>query len=213
MAHIQSQGALVCGVAPHDPGFSARDAKGQFQGLEADLCRAVAAALLGAGARVEFRPLETVHEFLADSSVDLVFHRLTWTLAREAPGQLEFGPVYFLEQLPGKPLEALAPLLRSDDMDFSRVVRWSIYALLDAESKGITQANAEAVGGSSQWPPSGSADSLGLAPGWARDMVVTVGNYGEIYDRHQGLGHTSPLVRGVNRLWHHGGLLFAPPLQ
>jgi general L-amino acid transport system substrate-binding protein len=98
-------------------------------------------------------------------------------------------------------------------MDFSRVVRWSIYALLDAESKGITQTNAEAVGRSSQWPPSGSANSLGLAPGWARDMVVTVGNYGEIYDRHQGLGHTSPLVRGINRLWHHGGLLFAPPLQ
>lgn len=199
---IRRQGSLVCGVSANDPGFALRQPDGSYQGLEADLCRAVAAAVLGSATRVRFVALETVHEFLADPRIDLVFHRLSWTLTREAPGQLEFGPVYFLEAGPQGRLEPLAPLLRSDDSDLARAVRWVVHGLLEAELLGIHRANAEAP-----WPAAEAGMALGLPPDWARRMVAQVGNYAEIYECN--LGPTAPhsLPRGPNRLWRDGGLL------
>lgn len=202
MDTMRRQGALVCGVAANDPGFALQQADGSVQGLEADLCRAVAAAVLGSASRVRFVLLDTVHEFLADPRIDIVFHRLSWTLTREAPGQLEFGPVYFLEAGPEGRLEPLAPLLRSDDGDFARAVRWVVQGLLEAELRGVNRASAQTA-----WPGAETGPALGLPPNWARRMVAQVGNYAEVYERN--LGPTAPrsLPRGPNRLWRDGGLL------
>lgn len=204
---LRQQGQLVCGVAPRDPGFSQRQPDGSFQGLEIDLCRAVAAAVLGSSTQVRFVALDTVHEFLADPRIDLVFHRLSWALTREAPGQLEFGPVYFLEAAVNNRLEPLAPLLRSDDADFARIVRWTVYALLDAEQAGVDHTTAEQAGVRGQWPAGETGAALGLPPDWANRMVAQVGNYAEIYERNLGVRGARPLPRGPNRLWRDGGLM------
>jgi len=209
---IRAQRSLVCGVAPQDPGFALRQPDGSYQGLEIDLCRAVAAAVLGSSTQVRFVALDTVHEFLAAPRIDLVFHRLSWALTREAPGQLEFGPVYFLEAGAQNRLEPLAPLLRSDDADFARIVRWVVQALLDAELQGVDQAYAQQAyaqqaGARGPWPADATGMALGLPPDWARRMVAQVGNYAEIYERNLGAGAQRKLPRGPNRLWRDGGLL------
>jgi hypothetical protein len=201
MEQIRSRGYLVCGVAPNDAGFSVRQADGQFVGFEVDLCRAIASAIFGTSIKTHFKPLDTVHEFLEDGAIDLVFHRLTWTLTREAPGQLEFGTVYFYERSSAAHPEPLAPLLRADDADFARIVRWAVYALLDAE----LYVNSIAL-----WPPVGSGEALGLRADWAANMVAQVGHYGEIFERHFGPGSTNPQDRGINRLWRDGGLFVTP---
>jgi general L-amino acid transport system substrate-binding protein len=59
-------------------------------------------------------------------------------------------------------------------------------------------------------PPAGAS---GLVPDWTYRIVKTVGNYGEIYDRHLGSGSRAKLARGMNRLWTDGGLMYAPPLR
>jgi hypothetical protein len=213
MDAIRARGHLVCGVAPEDPGFSRQRADGPFEGFEPDLCRALAAALLGSSGPVRFVPLETVHQFLADPRIDLVFHRLTWTLTREAPGQLEFGPVVLYEAAADGALEPLAPLLRSDDPDFSRVVRWTVFALIEAEQLGLNRANAQALGERLGWPPENTGAALGLAPDWARRAVAEMGNHGEIIGRHLGATALPNGDRGPNRLWRDGGLFLAPPVR
>jgi hypothetical protein len=209
---IVARDHLVCGVAHHDPGFAQRTAEQEFRGFEVDLCKALAAAVLGSAQKLRFRPIDTVHEYLADAGIDIVFHRLSWTLTREAPGQLEFGPVYFFETN-GAALEPLAPMLRSDDADFSRIVRWVVYALVDAEMHGVSSANATEVDVISRWPSVETAGSLGLTTGWANRMVKQTGNYQQIFDRNLGRQSPTQMVRGPNRLWRDGGLLLTPLLR
>ena len=201
LEEIRSRGYLVCGVAPNDPGFSEKKSNGQFLGFEVDLCRAIASAIFGTSSKTHFKPLDTVHEFLEDNAIDLVFHRLTWTLTREAPGQLEFGPVYFYERSSAANLEPLAPLLRAEDADFSRIVRWVVYALLDAELHAKSNAH---------WPPIEAGEPLGLPADWAANMVAQLGHYGDVFDRHFGPHSTNRQDRGPNRLWRDGGLFVTP---
>jgi general L-amino acid transport system substrate-binding protein len=59
----------------------------------------------------------------------------------------------------------------------------------------------------------GNGKALGLGESWAFDAIKTVGNYGEIYERHLGAGSRIRLDRGLNRLWKDGGILYAPPLR
>lgn len=210
---IRSRGHLVCGVAPNVRGFSQQQANGEFTGFEVDLCRAIAAALLGASTQVRFQAIDTVHEFLADSGMDIVFHRLTWTLTREAPGQLEFGPIVLLDEPQSVSKEPLAPMLRSDDVDFTRIVRWTLYALMEAEEYGLRADNVLSEGRRFGWPAPDTGMALGLPADWARRVVAQVGNYGEIYERHLGQGSALAVPRGRNRLWRDGGLLYAPPLR
>jgi general L-amino acid transport system substrate-binding protein len=54
---------------------------------------------------------------------------------------------------------------------------------------------------------------LGLARGWAYQIVRQVGNYGEIFDRNLGQGSALKLERGLNNLWTKGGLMYAAPLR
>jgi len=212
LEQIQARGTLLCGVAPYDPGFSVAHPDGTYSGLEVDVCRAIAAAIFGSAQDARFQPVETVHDFLANPHIDIVFHRLTWTLTREAPGQLEFGPVYFLERNSSGRLEPLAPLLHGDGKEFNRIVRWTIFALIDAEDKGLSSANVDRMASRMDWAPASTGQSLGLDASWARNLVKEVGNYGEIVKRHRHANAVLQLPRGPNRTIRSGGLLWTPAL-
>jgi general L-amino acid transport system substrate-binding protein len=96
LVDIQARGALECGIWPHVAGFAvAKD--GRYSGFDIDICRAVAAAILGDPDKVRFVPLETVSQFAARADVDIVVRRLTWTLSRESANDVVFGPVTFYD--------------------------------------------------------------------------------------------------------------------
>ena len=114
--------------------------------------------------------------------------------------------------------EPLGPVVRRGDDAWFAIVKWMVYALIEAEEKGVTQANVAAMM-DSQDPviqrllgTSGDmGQKLGLSNAWAVQAIQAVGNYGEIYDRNVvpiGL----PRV-GSNRLWTNGGLMYAMPLR
>ena len=96
---IRSRGRLSCGVSTGVAGFSLADSKGVIRGLDADTCRAVAAAVLGDGEKVRFVPLTTTNRFTALQSgeVDLLVRSTTWTLGREASLGLMFAGVNFYD--------------------------------------------------------------------------------------------------------------------
>ncbi len=101
MAKIRERGRLVCAVDGAVPGFSTVGPGGEFVGIDADFCRAVAAAVLGDPTKVEFRPVTAGERFVALGSgeVDLLSISSTHTLSRDAPGgnALSFGPVFFYD--------------------------------------------------------------------------------------------------------------------
>src|SRR5471032_1385645 len=114
--------------------------------------------------------------------------------------------------------EPLSPAVRGGDDQWANVVRWSFWAMVDAEELGLTSANVKAQAASSTDPnvqrlvgKSGDLGKmLGLDPAWALNVVAEVGNYGESFERNLGpLG----VERGLNRLWRDGGLMFAPSLR
>ena len=96
---IRARGQLVCGVGGSIAGFSLPDSQGVMRGLDADSCRAVAAAILGDAGKVKFVPTTTTNRFTALQSgeVDVLLRTTTWTLAREANLGLLFAGVNFYD--------------------------------------------------------------------------------------------------------------------
>ncbi|WP_212632953.1 amino acid ABC transporter substrate-binding protein [Pseudomonas borbori] len=99
MDRIKARDELRCGVSEGIPGFSAQDAAGRWRGLDADFCRAVAAALLGDAEKVLFVPLRASTRFpaLQARKIDLLVRNTTWTLTREALLQVQFPAVLFYD--------------------------------------------------------------------------------------------------------------------
>lgn len=99
LATVLARGSLRCGVNVSVPGFSSPDSQGRWTGLDADICRAVAAAVLGSADKVEFVPLNAQQRFTALQSgeIDLLSRNTTWTLGRAAGLKLRFGPVVFYD--------------------------------------------------------------------------------------------------------------------
>jgi general L-amino acid transport system substrate-binding protein len=305
---IRARGALTCGLGDNVAGFSRHDGGKNWSGFDVDLCRAMAAAILGDPAKAAFKPIDVLPRFLQSPDIDVVLRGLTWTFGREARSEVRFGPIVLYDgqtflvpkrlniqtpdQLSGKlvcvstdvefvpqlqayfrarnltlrtllkPLrpqaedaffagecdamaadaselaeaviakapqpddfailpqqitkEPLAPFMRNDDAQFFDAVRWTIFALINAEELGITQANVDQMRASDNIevrrffapPPPGVTS---LVPAWTYTIVKSVGNYGEIYERHLGSGSRAKLARGMNRLWRDGGLMYAPP--
>ena len=304
---IKSRRSLRCGVSEGVVGFSVKEPSGRWSGLDADFCRAVAAAALGDPEKITFVPLRASARFpaLQLGGIDLLARNTTWTLSREAGLKVVFAGVSFYDaqafmvpaassvkspaQLKGAtvcvekgttnernlvdyfaarslsvtPLvidstievaeaffggrcaaytadaahlaaarlrapegrafrilperiskEPLAPAVRSGDDDWLTLVRWVLFALIAAEEEGITQAKARAMGAGGALgiePELGKA--LGVDADWALRAVQSVGNYGEMFDRNLGRGSLLKLERGLNRLWKHGGLMYAPPMR
>lgn len=116
--------------------------------------------------------------------------------------------------------EPLGPVVRRGDEDWFALVRWAIFALLEAEELGITQANADEMRKSAdpavQRLLGVSEDvgkPLGLDREWVYRMLKAVGNYGEIFERNVGPTSLLQLPRGVNALPRDGGVMYSPPLR
>ena len=99
LAQIKSRGTLRCGVSEGIVGFSAKDASGRWSGLDADFCRAVAAAALGDAEKVTFVPLRASTQFpaLRSGAIDLLVRKTAWTLGREAGLKVQFAGILYYE--------------------------------------------------------------------------------------------------------------------
>ena len=97
-AKVRSKGVVRCGVSEGLLGFSMKEPTGRWSGLDADFCRAVAAAALGTPEKVAFVPLITSARFLAlrSGQIDLLARHTTWTLGREVGLGVHFvGVLYY----------------------------------------------------------------------------------------------------------------------
>jgi general L-amino acid transport system substrate-binding protein len=116
--------------------------------------------------------------------------------------------------------EPYGPLVRSGDPQWENLIRWILFAIINAEELGVTSVNIDSML-SARTPAirrllgvEGSyGDPFGLQATWMRDVIRAVGNYGELYERHFGSSNGTPLRRGQNALWTNGGLIFAPPVN
>lgn len=310
---VKQRGTLTCGVSQGVAGFSAPDDAGKWSGFDIDICRAVAAAVLGDADKVSYVPLSTKERFTAVQSgaVDLLSRQTTWTLSRDASLGLRFaGTAYYdgqgfmvrkdlgvdsalkldgatvcteqgttteqnvadyfsANKLKYEPVvidsadgiikafdtgrcdvyttdasalyaqrlkltdpanytvlpeiiskEPLGPAVRQGDDKWFSIVRWTLFALIEAEELGITRDNAEA-GLTSANPAvkrflgaeGDSGQQLGLEPRWAYNVISKVGNYGEIFERNLGQSSDLKIDRGINAQWNAGGLMYAPPVR
>lgn len=310
---VKNRGYLVCGVSQGLPGFSNTNDKGQWQGMDADFCRAVATGIFSDQNKVKFIPLSAKERFTALQSgeVDVLSRNTTWTFVRDTTLGLDFiGTLYYdgqgfmvkkalgvtsVNQLNGATIctnagtttelniadyfqahqlqyevvtfeksdesvaayeagrcdvystdksglyayklklkdrhahvilpeiiskEPLSPVVRQGDDQWANIVRWTLYSLINAEELGLTQKNISSMKKSHN--PSVQrflgenghfGEKMGLKDDWAYQIVLQVGNYGEIFDRN--LGENTPLQveRGLNYLWTKGGILYAPPFR
>jgi general L-amino acid transport system substrate-binding protein len=312
---IKARGQLVCGNNPGLPGFSSADSQGVWTGLDVDVCKAVAATVLGDAGKVKWTPLNASQRFavLQSGEVDLLSRNTTWTLTRDASLGLNFtgvtyydgqgfmvtkkGKITSAKQLKGatvcvqsgttteknlndfskaaglalKPVvfdtqeatnkayfagrcqayttdasglasirnqmapkpedhvilpdliskEPLGPSVRRGDDEFFAIVKWVVFALIEAEEYGITQANVDQMKADSKDPvvqrilgtSEDTGKLLGLDKDWAYRAIKAVGNYGEIFERNVGPKSALKLPRGANNLWNKGGLMYAPPVR
>ncbi|MFM1842251.1 MAG: hypothetical protein RLZZ490_987, partial [Cyanobacteriota bacterium] len=99
LAAIKAKGKVVCGVNGEVPGFSFVNEAGDYSGLDADFCRAVAAAVLGDAQKVDFRKLSSQERFTAvqTGEVDLLSRNTTWTLNRDTAVKMQFAPILFYD--------------------------------------------------------------------------------------------------------------------
>jgi general L-amino acid transport system substrate-binding protein len=116
--------------------------------------------------------------------------------------------------------EPLAPVVRQKDDDWLLIVKWTLYAMVNAEELGISSQNInEAL--KSKKPEvmrfvgtdGAYGEELGLSKDWAARIIRHVGNYGEVYERNVGVGSKLGIPRGLNQLWTAGGIQYAPPIR
>jgi general L-amino acid transport system substrate-binding protein len=309
---VMKRGYLQCGVSTGIPGYSNPDEKGNWTGLDVDVCRAVAAATLGDASKVKYIPLNAKERFTALQSgeIDILSRVTTWTLTRDSSLGLNFAGVTYYDgqgflvskklgvktaaELNGaaiciqagtttevnlasyfkqnkmeyKPIvfdtsdetakgleagrcdvltsdqsqlyalriklanpadyiilpdiiskEPLGPAVRQGDDNWYDIVKWTLFAMLNAEEMGITTANIDKMMESTDpniqkfvGKEGIKGEGLGLKDDWAAQIVKQVGNYGEAFDRNVGKGSPLKIERGLNALWNQGGLQYSPPM-
>ena len=311
---VKSKGYVQCGVSTGLPGFSAADEKGQFTGIDVDMCRAVAAAVFGDAGKVKYSPLTAKERFTALQSgeIDMLPRNTTWTFTRDTSLGLNFAGVNYYDgqgflvtknlgvksalELDGasfciqagtttelnladyfrankmqytpitfdtsdqtvKAFEAgrcdaltsdqsqlyalriklenpnsamvlpeviskepLGPVVRQGDDEWFNIVKWMLFALINAEELGITSANVDDMKAKSTDPnvrrllgvEGVKGEWIGLSDDWGYNIVKQVGNYGEVFERNVGKGSALGISRGLNALWSHGGIQYAPPIR
>ncbi|MDP3077780.1 amino acid ABC transporter substrate-binding protein [Bradyrhizobium sp.] len=116
--------------------------------------------------------------------------------------------------------EPLAPVVRQRDDDWMMIVKWTLYAMINAEELGITSKNIDEALKSKKpdvmrlvGTEGAYGEELGLPRDWAARIIRHVGNYGEIYERNVGEGSKLKIPRGLNQLWSAGGIQYAPPIR
>jgi general L-amino acid transport system substrate-binding protein len=312
--HIRQTGTLRCGINQETAEYSTSDDHGAREAFDADVCKAVAVAVLGSKARmvtteypddvasmdalrsgaVDLLPtltLDLTHSaeapiifsrpvlfdgvgflvplsakvahatqlgekkicFLAETEVEVALRAwfarqhlkfvpfpfqeegemeaafvtgnctaLAGDLTRLAETRVAFGPLAARYTLLPDAIskDPLASTSRADDVQFAKLVGWTLEILVQAEESGLTQrniANAEAGSDSSVEILTGRTQEigsrLGLDDAWAVRVISAVGNYGEIYERNLGSQSALKLTRGWNRLYTDGGLMVALPVK
>ena len=114
----------------------------------------------------------------------------------------------------------LGPVVRQGDDVWFNIVKWTHFAMVNAEELGVTRANADEqaksvkpdvrrlLGAENEF-----GKFLGLSNDWGLRIIKNVGNYGEVFDRNVGSGSRLRIDRGVNKLWNKGGIMYAPPVR
>ena len=141
--------------------------------------------------------------------------RLYATRAANAPNPDDY---MILPEIISK--EPLGPVVRHGDNQFADIVRWSQYAMLEAEEYGITSKNVDEMLKSDNpaikrilGVTPGMGKALGVDEKWVYTIIKQVGNYGESFDRNVGKDSPLKVERGQNALWTKGGLHYAPPIR
>ena len=116
--------------------------------------------------------------------------------------------------------EPLAPVVRHKDDDWLLIVKWTLYAMVNAEELGVNSRNIDEALQSKKpevmrlvGTEGTYGEAIGLAHDWAARIIRHVGNYGEVYDRNVGADSALGIPRGLNQLWNAGGILYAPPIR
>ena len=109
--------------------------------------------------------------------------------------------------------EPLGPVTRESDPAWTALVRWTLYGLINAEERDMTDESVEGDRAQAAALGKPAAAPLGLADEWLASVIASVGNYGQIFDRNLGEDSRLGIRRGVNALWTEGGILYAPPMQ
>lgn len=310
---VKAKGSVQCGVSQGLPGFSNTDDQGNWTGIDVDVCRGVAAAVLGDASKTKFTPLSAKERFTALQSgeIDVLSRNTTWTMGRDTALGLNFAGVNYYDgqgfmvrkdlgvksalELSGAAVctntgtttelnvadyfrankleykvvafekadevvaaydagrcdvwttdrsglaanrlklanpddhvvlpeiiskEPLGPVVRQGDDQWFNIVKWVLFAMVNAEEMGITSANVDEKKNSDD--PNAKrllgtegdfGSKLGVGKDWAYNAIKQVGNYAEIYDKNVGPDTPLQLERGANALWNKGGLQYAPPVR
>jgi hypothetical protein len=232
LEEVQNRGFLRCGVTPEDAGgFRYLGPGGKFEGFDIDFCKALAVAILKKATQVEYVEPEDWNDrftLLQDGDVDVAFAYATVTASRDSMLRVDFPAFYYYEvtdlhagqeppQEPEWVTDALGPMVAHGDQQWADIVRWVVFGMITAEELGVDSRNVHRMSAN---PPNARVASLlgkqgnigvnlGLKNDFMVDIIFRVGNYAEIYDRHEAAG-LDPRADGLNALWTDGGLLYAP---
>ena len=116
--------------------------------------------------------------------------------------------------------EPLGPMVRQGDEQWFNVIRWALFAMIEAEEYGITSKNVDEMLKSTNpnvqrilGVTPGMGKNLGVDDKWAYNIVKQVGNYGESFERNVGADSPLKLPRGLNQQWNKGGIMYAWPIR
>jgi len=116
--------------------------------------------------------------------------------------------------------EPLGPAVRHGDDQWFDIVKWTLFAMMNAEELNVSSKNVDEALKSTNpeikrfvGTEGNFGEQLGLSKDWAVRIVKQVGNYGESFERNVGLGSTLKIERGLNKLWTKGGIQYAPPIR
>jgi general L-amino acid transport system substrate-binding protein len=116
--------------------------------------------------------------------------------------------------------EPLGPSVRHGDNQWGDIVRWTHYAMLNAEELGVSKTNVDQMMKNDNpeikrllGTEGKFGEAIGLTNDWAYRIVKHVGNYAEIFEKNVGQGSQLKIQRGQNALWTKGGLQYAPPIR
>ncbi len=117
--------------------------------------------------------------------------------------------------------EPLGPMVRQGDEQWFNIVRWTLFALVNADELNVSAAAVDDLKVNSKIPAirrllglEGTFGvDIGLDADWAARAIKATGNYAEIFERNLGKGSKLGIERGINALWNAGGLLYVPPVR
>ena len=116
--------------------------------------------------------------------------------------------------------EPLGPVVRQGDDQWFNLVKWTLFAMINAEELGVTSANVDEMKNSDNpaikrllGTDGAFGEMLGVSNDWAYNIIKQVGNYAESFDANVGPDTELKIERGVNALWSNGGFMYAPPIR